>query len=433
MTHAFREQDTPNADPARTPDNTHIGAQNVGEALAKFNARMPDKVRSNAVLAIEYLIGASPEDLHGKSRAEQDAYFGDALKWLHAKHGAENVVYAGIHRDETTPHMYAYVVPIDDRGKLNCRAFLGGSKALNQMQSDFAQDVGQAHGLQRGIEGSKAKHTTIKQYYTRANTAFEPLPQVTTPQPTLREEPKKPGLLAGKDEKEAWKIDHLSWEKEKAEAYKQADKRKAELKAQTSAALVVARKHEVKAKEADALKAKVKELKASNAHYVAKAGQLESKLTELHQVVQLFTPEEIKAAKDRKARQDAKDRAEKAKETEIKRRVDFLPKLLQLSGAAYTFGKNAIEALKKAAGDASKTDWKAAEAKTARESIGNHGQDPLKVIEALLSHSPGRADPATHSELKIAVIRAAPGLQEQYRQEQQQEQEPERKNRQRMR
>ena len=29
-------------------------------------------------------------------------------------------------------------------------------------QTEFVQDVGQQHGLEQGIEGSKAKHTTIK-------------------------------------------------------------------------------------------------------------------------------------------------------------------------------------------------------------------------------------------------------------------------------
>ena len=41
MKHAFRAQDTPNADPALTPDNTHIGAQNVAEGMAAFRARLP--------------------------------------------------------------------------------------------------------------------------------------------------------------------------------------------------------------------------------------------------------------------------------------------------------------------------------------------------------------------------------------------------------
>src|SRR5450830_1074488 len=187
MAHAFREQETPNADASRTPDNTHIGAANLEEALAKFNARLPDKVRKNGVLAIEYLVTASPEDMKGKTRQQQDAYLRDGLKFLEDRHGAVNVVYAGIHRDETTPHMYAYVVPIDTKGKLNCRAFLGGAQALSQLQTEFAQEVGRSHGLQRGLEGSKARHTSIQQYYARVQEATPKTPAIDLPEAKLLE------------------------------------------------------------------------------------------------------------------------------------------------------------------------------------------------------------------------------------------------------
>ena len=165
LKHSFRAQETPNADPMRTPENTHIGAKNTLDAMQKIEACLPSKIRKNGVWAIEYLITASPEDMQGKTRAQQDAYFSDAHQWLQARHGAENVVYAGIHRDETTPHMYAYVVPIDSKGKLNCRAFLGGAKALSEMQTDFADRVGRKHRLERGIEGSKARHTKVRAFY----------------------------------------------------------------------------------------------------------------------------------------------------------------------------------------------------------------------------------------------------------------------------
>ena len=188
LTHAFREQDTPNADPSKTPDNTHIGPKDVDAALDRFNARLPDKVRKNAVLCIEYLVTGSPDAMKAMTRQQQDAYFADALKWLQVRHGAENVVYAGVHRDETTPHMYAYVVPLDERGKLNCRSFLGGAKALGEMQTDFAKRVGLAHGLERGLEGSKARHTTIGQYYGRVNAAMAPrTPEITIPDAKLLE------------------------------------------------------------------------------------------------------------------------------------------------------------------------------------------------------------------------------------------------------
>jgi len=171
LQHAFREQETPNSDPGRIQENAHIGARSTAEALERFNERLPEKVRKNAVLAIEYLVTASPEAMRGKSRSEQNAYFKDALEWLREKHGKENVFYAGVHRDESTPHMYAYVVPIDAAGKLNCRSFLGGSKALSGMQTDFADKVGKRHGLERGVERSKAKHQAVRTWYARQQQA----------------------------------------------------------------------------------------------------------------------------------------------------------------------------------------------------------------------------------------------------------------------
>lgn len=167
LKHSFRAKDTPNADPTQTPLNTHLGANSVEEALNNIKARLntQDKIRKNAVLAIEYLVTASPEAMNNKSTDEQNNYFQGAIDWLKEKHGKENIAYIGVHRDEKTPHLYAYVVPLDTRGKLNCRSFLGGAKALNEMQTDFAEKVGKQHGLERGIEGSKAKHQRIKQFY----------------------------------------------------------------------------------------------------------------------------------------------------------------------------------------------------------------------------------------------------------------------------
>ena len=35
------------------------------------------------------------------------------------------------------------------------------------MQSEFAEQVGRQHGLERGLEGSRSRHTTIQAYYGR--------------------------------------------------------------------------------------------------------------------------------------------------------------------------------------------------------------------------------------------------------------------------
>ena len=174
LKHSFREQPTPNADPSRAALNAHVGASNAAEAMAKVRARWPEKRRKDAVLAIEYLITASPEAMQELGGQGRDAYFNDALKWLRERHGGANVVYAGIHRDETTPHMYAYVVPLDEAtGRLNARRWLGGAKALSEMQTDFAANVGARHGLERGIKGSRAKHERVQRHYGLVNRAAD--------------------------------------------------------------------------------------------------------------------------------------------------------------------------------------------------------------------------------------------------------------------
>ena len=175
LKHAFREQPTPNADPERAANNAHLGASSAREAMEKVRARLPDKRRKDAVLAIEYLITASPEAMQAMDARGRDAYFNDALKWLRERHGGANVVYAGIHRDESTPHMYAYVVPLDEAtGRLNARKWLGGhASVLSEMQTDFAEKVGARHGLERGIKGSRAKHERVSRHYGLVNQAAD--------------------------------------------------------------------------------------------------------------------------------------------------------------------------------------------------------------------------------------------------------------------
>jgi len=173
--HNFREREVLNADPERTPTNLTNGAQSAKEVLAEVKKRLKTqaKVRKNAVLTVEYFIGASPEWFETATAQQRDAYFDSAEQWLKDRHGPENVIASTRQYDEGTPHMCAYVVPIDPNGKLNCSHFLDGRKKLSQMQTDFADQVGKPVGLQRGIEGSKAKHQRVKRHYGLVNAAAD--------------------------------------------------------------------------------------------------------------------------------------------------------------------------------------------------------------------------------------------------------------------
>lgn len=163
--HAFREKETPNADPARTPDNTHFYARTADQAFATMRASMPSKVRKNAVLGVEYMMTASPEWWQTATAEQKRSFFAQSVDWLKHKYGEEHIITATIHADETTPHLTAVVIPIDERGRLNARSFIGGTKdALSRDQDSFADAVRHL-GLERGVKGSKAKHTAIRQWY----------------------------------------------------------------------------------------------------------------------------------------------------------------------------------------------------------------------------------------------------------------------------
>lgn len=175
LSHNYRDRPTPNANPQQTPQDEH-SLKNAESVMTAIKEKLPAKRRKDAVLCVEYLITASP-DWVGWNKSDEQKYFDDAKKWLEDKHGKDNVIATTIHRDESTPHMIAYVVPLVD-GKLNAKKFLGGRQKLSDMQTDFAKSVGEPLGLVRGLEGSKAEHQTIKQYYANVNTAVKISPDI---------------------------------------------------------------------------------------------------------------------------------------------------------------------------------------------------------------------------------------------------------------
>lgn len=161
--HTFRERDTPNADRSRTHLNEHHGPSNTADLLDKLNEMIPEQRRKDAVLCVEHFFGASPEWWAKASRDDQKAFFRRAEGWLNDTYGRENVAYFGTQMDEQTPHAVAYVVPLRD-GKLNAKSWLGGKERLQGLQATFAESVKDL-GLQRGVEGSKAKHERVARFY----------------------------------------------------------------------------------------------------------------------------------------------------------------------------------------------------------------------------------------------------------------------------
>lgn len=175
LQHCYRERETPNAASAKTPQNEHRESKSTDEAMGRIRSLLPEKRRKDAVLAVEYVMSASPEWWQSASKQQQDEFFNRAHNWLAKKYGADRVVTASIHRDETSPHLSAFVVPLTQDGRLSAKDFIGNRTKMRDDQTSFADAV-QDLGLHRGIEGSKAKHQTIQSYYS--NLKKEPRDEV---------------------------------------------------------------------------------------------------------------------------------------------------------------------------------------------------------------------------------------------------------------
>lgn len=164
LQHCYRDRETPNADQARTPDNEHLVNASTDQAMGALRDRLPEKRRKDAVLAIEYVMTASPAWWEKSEKMDENRFIRQSMSWLGAKYGLENIVAATVHRDELTPHISAFVVPITSDGRLSAKEFIGNKATMTQDQTRFAQAVS-GLGLERGIEGSRATHQRVRTFY----------------------------------------------------------------------------------------------------------------------------------------------------------------------------------------------------------------------------------------------------------------------------
>lgn len=158
LRHNTREVMPKNADPALSDGN--YCPFSTEESLKRFKGILPEKVRKNAVVAIETVITASPEWFEKATSAERKEFFGQSEDWVRKFFGNENVLNVAIHRDEKTPHMHVIAMPIVD-GKLNAKALIGGTKyRMRDLQDDFYASLSKKLGLDRGIskEETGSKH-----------------------------------------------------------------------------------------------------------------------------------------------------------------------------------------------------------------------------------------------------------------------------------
>ena len=192
--HIERTVHPKNADRTRTHLNRELvqfpeGVRNRTQAIAHRieTAGIRRKVGTNQVKAIRVLLTGSNKDMKQmEADGRLDDWCNDNLKWLRETYGERNLVSAVLHMDEKTPHIHATIVPIvtgerrkakkeEQNGKKKyrkkntqdvrlCADDVMARHKLKHYQDTYAQAMSK-YGLQRGIDGSLAKHVSTMQYY----------------------------------------------------------------------------------------------------------------------------------------------------------------------------------------------------------------------------------------------------------------------------
>jgi hypothetical protein len=152
--HNTRERPPRNADTDRTDQNITDG-RSATDIMDCYEFLRPEKIRKNAVHAIEVFMSASPE-----FSGDWDKYLLRCSNWVQKTFGSKNILSIDWHKDETTPHVHILVIPLKD-GKLNARTFIGGKRdRMVELQDDFFAYCGVPFGLERGQsrEETRARH-----------------------------------------------------------------------------------------------------------------------------------------------------------------------------------------------------------------------------------------------------------------------------------
>ncbi|MCS2709437.1 plasmid recombination protein [Bacteroides fragilis] len=192
--HIERTVHPKNADRTRTHPNRELvqfpeGVRNRTQAIAHRveTAGIRRKVGTNQVRAIRVLLTGSNRDMKQiEADGRLDDWCNDSLQWLRETYGEQNLVSAVLHMDEKTPHIHATVIPIvtgerrkagqeEQNGKKKyrkknpqdvrlCADDVMARHRLKHYQDTYAQAMNK-YGLQRGVDGSLARHISTMQYY----------------------------------------------------------------------------------------------------------------------------------------------------------------------------------------------------------------------------------------------------------------------------
>lgn len=164
QSHNNREHEpktNPDVDMSRSEDNYDlISCDNYKRSIKEKLSNLVESsraVRKDAVVVCNFIVTSDNETMDALGADRQREFFEDSVKWFSDRYGADRVLNATVHMDETTPHLHIGVMPITQDGRLSAKAIFTKTE-MKAIQTEFARDVGEKYGLERGVEGSERTH-----------------------------------------------------------------------------------------------------------------------------------------------------------------------------------------------------------------------------------------------------------------------------------
>lgn len=164
QSHNNREHEpktNPDVDMSRSEDNYDlISCDNYKRSIKEKLSNLVESsraIRKDAVVVCNFIVTSDNETMDALGADRQREFFQDSVKWFSDRYGADRVLNATVHMDETTPHLHIGVMPITQDGRLSAKAIFTKTE-MKAIQTEFAREVGEKYGLERGVEGSERTH-----------------------------------------------------------------------------------------------------------------------------------------------------------------------------------------------------------------------------------------------------------------------------------
>lgn len=146
------------------------------EQFINDNKSSSRAVRKDAVLINEWIITSDNPFFKDKDDKEIKDFFDTAKSYFADKFGDNNIRYAQVHLDETTPHMHLGIVPFNDEHKLSAKTVFN-RQALQAVQDELPKYLNErGFELERGEKVSERKNLTVPEY----KKAKDELKEITT-------------------------------------------------------------------------------------------------------------------------------------------------------------------------------------------------------------------------------------------------------------